>query len=317
LYTDFPQYVQFYPTLKCNLSCAFCFNRGISSKKEISFADFERLVSIISDVRISDVRIKEIDILGGEPTLHTGFMQMMEVLSKKGFRTTISSNGSHVYLLKELSRNYNGGLIKVGISLNSGVIDRELHEYIIQYQPMVKSVCLRERTIPEVARKYIRLRGLEYYLLFMDAVRKKDLENCIPFYEFLKKVKDLKNTYGNLKGVFCSGFVPDIENYPVLQYVRCPAGTTKLSVLPDGSVYPCYLFFRNKEFRLGNIFVDDFSRIWKNPILDFFRIFEKNICSRTECELFFECHGGCPAVSFLIYNDIKRPDPRCLESYDT
>jgi radical SAM protein with 4Fe4S-binding SPASM domain len=115
----------------------------------------------------------------------------------------------------------------------------------------------------------------------------------------------------NIKGVFCSGFIADTQEYPVLTHVRCPAGTTKLSVMPDGTAYPCYLLFRNREFNLGNLLVDDFETIWNNPILDIFRQFKGNPCRDTYCELRPACHGGCPALSLLILNDITAPDPRC------
>ena len=126
------------------------------------------------------------------------------------------------------------------------------------------------------------------------------------------QLNDIKKRYGNIKGVFCSCFIPDTATNPVLEYVRCPAGTTKFSVLPDGSVYPCYLFFRHKEFRLGNIFEDDFSIIRTNPVLNFFREFRGNACPNAGCEIFSLCHGGCPAVSLLINGDLRAPDPRCV-----
>jgi len=146
----------------------------------------------------------------------------------------------------------------------------------------------------------------------MDTVYKEDLKNSLPFYEFLKTLNNLKHTYKSVNGVFCSGFIPDTKKHPVLQHVRCPAGTTKISIMPDGAVYPCYLFFRHREFRLGNIVADDFKKIWKNPVLAFFRKFDKNNCINKKCELFSDCHGGCPAISFLIYNDLNAPDPRCV-----
>ena len=306
-YTHTPQYIQFYPTLKCDLSCNFCFNRGIKSKTHIPLNDFERFVSIALEIGV-----REIDILGGEPTLHPEFISMINILSTRNMKTTISSNGSNIYPLKELSRKYDSDRILIGVSLNSDSLHSELHDYIVQYKPFVKSVCLRERIIPEAARDYLTLPGVKYYFLYMDTLCKDDLLRSLPFYEFYTTIQVLKNIYENIDGVFCSGFLPDRERYPVLQYVRCPAVTTKLSVLPDGSVYPCYLFFRHEGFRLGNIVSDDFERIWKNPVLDFFREYKGNTCPERSCKLFSSCHGGCPAVSHLIYGDINAPDPRCV-----
>jgi len=310
LYTDFPQYIQFYPTMRCNLSCSFCFNRGIDLVDDISISDFEALVSIISDIGV-----KEVDILGGEPTLHPEFGQILSLLYRSKMRAMISSNGVSVSALREISERYNGNQIKIGVSINTNSINGELHGYIVTYKPVLKSVCTKERLIPEEIKTYLGLSGVEYYLIFMDTLSEEDLKNSLPFYKFFQEVNHLKNLYKNVKEVFCSGFIPDINNYPVLQHVRCPAGTTKLAVMPDGSVYPCYLLFRNDEFRLGNILFDDFYKIWKNPVLDFFRNFEKNCCFNTGCELFTTCHGGCPAISFLIFGSLNAPDPRCINPY--
>ena len=276
---------------------------------DISISDFEALISIVSDIGI-----KEIDMLGGEPTLHPKFNQIIDLLSGTKLRTTISSNGSNINLLKNISEKYHKDKISIGISIYSDSIKRELHEYIVTYKPFLKSIFSKEHAIPEEAKNYIKTLFLEYYLIFMDTLSEGDLRDSLPFYVFFQEVNRLKNLYRHVNGVFCSGFIPDIENYPVLQYVRCPAGTTKLSVMPDGSVYPCYLFFRNREFRLGNILIDEFNRIWKNPVLEFFRKFEKNSCINTRCELFSLCHGGCPAISFMIFGSLNALDPRCVLS---
>ncbi|MGB9714892.1 MAG: SPASM domain-containing protein [Thermodesulfovibrionales bacterium] len=308
MHIDSLQYIQFYPTLKCNSFCSFCFNRGIKHLEDISVNNFKSLLSIFSDIGI-----KELDILGGEPTLHPYFDKLIDLSYKNKLKVNISSNGSNINLLKSVSDKYNDNQIKIGISLNSNPIRRELHEYIIKYKPLLKTVSSNLQLIPKAIKKYLYLPGIKFYLIFMDILYKDDLENCLSFYDYFKEVNFLKNFYEHIYGVFCSGFIPDIESYPVLQYVRCPAGTTKLSVLPDGSVYPCYLFFRYEEFKLGNIFVDDFKKIWENPVLDFFRIFEKNNCVNTKCNLFSACHGGCPAISFMIYGSLNSSDPRCVK----
>lgn len=307
---------------------------------------------------MSDIGVQELDILGGEPTLYPKFSSLIDIVYRNKIKTTISSNGTNVKVLKELDSCFRGkenadlsaqrimkmsnpptppfskgglrgdfksyfrkndrknglstqDLVNIGISLNSDAITTELHEYIITHKPMIKSVCTKKKTIPESVKSYIGLSGIQYYLLYMDTLCADDLKESLPFYEFYKTFNNLKKTHKNVDGIFCSGFIPDTENYPILKNVRCPAGTTKLSVMPDGSVYPCYLFFRNDEFRLGNILKDSFSSIWNNPFLDYFRKFEKNRCANVSCELFAHCHGGCPALSFLFYNDLNAPDPRC------
>ncbi len=307
MYAEFPQYIQFYPTLRCNLACEFCFNRGIMSMSEVGPDNFERMLSIICDIGV-----KEIDILGGEPTLHPGFRELMEIACQRRMKTLISTNAHNNYqLLRELSERYDRALVTIGVSINTDMISGELEEYIIRYTPLVKSVFTKERRMPGAARKFLSLPGIDYFLIFMDPVFKADLKNTLPFYEFFHCLREIKTIHENVDGVYCSGFIPAAKSDPMLRHVRCPAGTTKLAITPEGSVFPCYLFFRNPEFTLGNILVDDFDRIWKNPVLDFFRNFQKNTCTKRNCRFHADCHGGCPAVSLLIYRDIRAPDPRC------
>jgi radical SAM protein with 4Fe4S-binding SPASM domain len=177
---------------------------------------------------------------------------------------------------------------------------------------MLKSVFMRESIIPKRYKQYIELSGIEYFLLYMDAVDKKGLVNSVPFYEFYLRLVQLRAIYKRLDGVFCSGFIPNKENDHLLKSVRCPAGTTKVSILPDGAVYPCYLFSRYKAFELGNILKQSLKEILQNPILNYFRVFYKNSCPQRACTLFPSCHGGCPAISYIFYKDLDAPDPRCM-----
>jgi radical SAM protein with 4Fe4S-binding SPASM domain len=303
-----PEYIQLYTTLRCNMSCHFCFNRGVTPVPDMRIGDFEKILS-----RLKDLDIRHLDILGGEPTLHPGFREMMDMACRAHVKTTVSTNGlNDISVLRDLHKAHENDLFRIGVSINSKEVSRELYDYISVHSPMIKSVYIRSGWGVDTFRSFLELPESEFYLLFMDAVSSHDLKDSVPFYEYYDFVKDLKKTYPRINGVFCAGFVHDTIKYPSLQSARCPAGTTKLSVMPDGSVYPCYLFFRHREFRLGNLLTDDFSSIWNSSLLAFFRRFEGNACPETSCELFSSCHGGCPAVGLIISGDLAAPDPRCM-----
>ena len=299
-------YIQFYPTLRCNYSCYFCFNRATAKRDDIDLHDFEAVVS-----NIKKTGINNIDILGGEPTLHPQLPKLIDITYNYGLKVTMSSNGTNVNILNTLSAKYSKESLMIGISINSDTVSKELNTYILRHKPVLKNVFTRNSTIPEPCKKYIMLPGIDYYLLYMDIINKSDLKHSVPFYAYYSLINELKNRYKNLNAVYCSGFIPDIENYEVLEHVRCPAGTTKVSILPDGSVYPCYLFFRYKEFKLGSILKDDLDNMLQNPILDFFRKIDKNTCTNKGCKLHNLCHGGCPAISYILHKDMSLSDPRC------
>lgn len=301
-----PPYIQFYPTLRCNLKCHFCFNKGLRAIDDVQVADFQQIVALLKKAGVTCI-----DILGGEPTLHPGLMSLLDIIRRQQMTCNLSSNGTNIAILHGLSARYEKEFLRVGISLNDSAVSADLHEYIVRHRPALKSVLTKMATIPQSCERYLGLAEIDYFILYMDAVDGQDLENSLPFDHFYGELRRLKKMYRGLDGVFCAGFIPDkADGYP-LKSVRCPAGTAKLSILADGSVYPCYLFFRYPEFALGNILRDDFQKIWQSPILDFFRYFTKNHCPDTGCTLFSACHGGCPAMSYIFYHDLDAPDPRC------
>jgi radical SAM protein with 4Fe4S-binding SPASM domain len=298
--------IQFFPTFRCNDACTFCFNRGIAASGKVDAQQYLKLIA-----SMSAFGIPEIDMLGGEPTLLPFLCDRIESTIAKNIRVNISSNGSQVPLLAELAHRFPPNQVRIGISISARPLPESLQTFIERFRPALKNVCTRELTIPETAERFITMPRIDYYLIFMDALRPGDLDHTIPYPAYRKRLAALQQKHANVRGVVCDGFVPDGPAAPALAGVRCPAGTTKLSVMPDGATYPCYLLFRHPAFRLGNIFSDPVEAILDNPLLDFFRSFEGNPCTDSSCEYHQECHGGCPAVSLMLTGDLSAPDPRC------
>ncbi|MBF0516297.1 MAG: SPASM domain-containing protein [Nitrospirae bacterium] len=300
-----PAGIQFYPNLSCNYSCDFCFNRGISATGLISHGDFSSLINILIKLGI-----KGIDILGGEPTLHPNISEFAVLINENNLTCTISTNGSNVSVLRHISNAATRPNVKIGVSVNDKITP-ELDAFILEYKPYVKSVASKS-ALADSALKYIGLPMINYYLIFRDSMSDDGLQSTMPFVEYFEQLNALRQVHNGVDGVYCGGFLPDLEVYPELERARCPAGTTKLAVLPNGDVYPCNLFFRYRQFRLGNILSDDFQLIWGNPVLKYFRSFNGNTCPNRQCKLFRQCRGGCPAVSYAITGRLAAPDPRCI-----
>jgi radical SAM protein with 4Fe4S-binding SPASM domain len=301
-----PEYMQVFTTFRCDSGCGFCFNQGVEGGGDITVDDFRTLVRVMEAGGI-----REMDVLGGEPALHPEFLMLLDVLAESGLRANLSTNGADVDTLDKIARGHPDGKLMTGVSINSDSISAELLAYIETYKPRLKSVCSRGWTLPRAVRRYLGRADIEFYLLYMDAVSAEGLDDTLPFPEYMDMLSRLKKKYANVEGVHC-GFL--LEGG--LRHVRCPAGTTKLSVMPDGSVYPCYLLFRHGEFRLGNVLEDGLDSIWSNPVLDYFRAFRGNPCKKMACGLRASCHGGCPAVSLLVSGDLHAPDPRCARAFD-
>ena len=298
-----PDYIQLYPTLRCNLACSFCFNRSLPQMKDMPFRDFQRLADMLTAF---GVRI--LDIIGGEPTIHPDLQMMIKTARQKGLAVNISSNGTNLIQLEAIREKY--PQVSIGISVNDSKISLGLEEFIRKHRPIVKMV--DGRFIDDVLiKRLLALKPKKFFLLYRDALDPAQLKETVPFDQFRRYVQD---TYDQAQvgTVSCSGFLPDHQQYPELLKARCPAGTTKLGIMPDGSVYPCNLFFGKEEFRLGNILTDTFEEIWGHHKLSFFRTFIGNKCPRTDCELHVRCRGGCPAHSYAHTGMRTAPEPRCV-----
>jgi len=74
----------------CNRNCEYCFSKGkVSSKKdEMSMDDFEFTLKFCEKNEI-----REIILFGGEPTSHTHFKEIIEILQRRGFFYLLLTNG--------------------------------------------------------------------------------------------------------------------------------------------------------------------------------------------------------------------------------
>jgi radical SAM protein with 4Fe4S-binding SPASM domain len=300
-------YIQLFPTFRCNASCGFCFNRRTHAVSDMEAPDFAAIAG-----RLASADVQEIDILGGEPTLHPELATLIDIACSNDISVSISTNGSKVKTLRVLAERFGQSRLVIGVSLGNRPAHATLADFICEHQPWLKSVCSRQHFISDTGLEFLKMPGIRYHAIFMDTLNAADLEEGLSFPEYYLKLQQMKREYANLEGVYCAGFISDSDNFAALNRVRCPAGTAKLSVMPDGSVYPCYLFFGKPEFRLGNLLREDLNIILNSPILDFFRRFEKNNCPDMACRHFSDCHGGCPALSLMLHGDLKAPDPRCV-----
>ena len=296
-----PEYIQLYPTLRCNKSCGFCFNRGIHAEDELSLKNYKIMLDILSSLGI-----KYIDIMGGEPFMFEELPAITIMTIKKGLGLNISTNGTYIDRLKRYLSEFSNR-VNVGISINSMDELNTSKSVIVSFRAITKTLYIPD-SVAHITDLILQLKPRKHYLIYPDNLKALyDDSLTLPFYMFYQKYKQSYEQMG-IGAVYCGGFVSYGNEY----HYRCPAGTTKLGIMPDGSVYPCNLFFGMEEFRLGNILTDDFQKIWTNPLLDEFRKFRVSPCPLKNCSLYNFCRGGCPAHSLLAYGKLDGPDPRCL-----
>lgn len=301
------EYVQFFPTLRCNKSCEFCFNRGNGSQdfinKDFPAEKIEDFVTLLKENKISNL-----DILGGEPFLYESLFQLVKLAIEKDVEVNISTNGILLEKIENLKNFCKSPKLHIGVSVNDEV-NPELLKLININRLWIKSVITKNHLPDEKFFKFALKAGIDYYLIYMDALTERDLELSIPFYEFMELIKKLKILYPNIKPVYCKGFIGGDKKY------RCPAGIEKITVMPDGTVYPCYLLSGFEDYCLGSIFENSLNEIMSSHKINIFKNFSTNICDNKICRFKEICNGGCLAHCIIHYGNFEKADPRCEKEY--
>ena len=111
---------------------------------------------------------------------------------------------------------------------------------------------------------------------------------------------------------------PDLtEARELLQSLNggCSAGTRVANIDSHGNVYPCQ-FARSKEFLVGNVRHQPFSRIWAdaaNPVLARFREKQARFGGRCAgCNYRDLCGGGCRVRAHAMNGGFLAEDPFCF-----
>ena len=144
----FPSFIQFYPTLRCNQRCGFCFNQNISTPyRDMYEKDAYMLASMLRENGCS-----EIDILGGEPMLVPWMSDFVNHVTDSGFMVNISTNGSLPHVVDRLSKN-STGLLNIGFSLHGF---SETHHSLTAAENFPKAVTGIQKMIEKRERPYCK-----------------------------------------------------------------------------------------------------------------------------------------------------------------
>ncbi len=92
----------------------------------------------------------------------------------------------------------------------------------------------------------------------------------------------------------------------------CGAGTTKISIAPDGSVFPCSYMYEFPELRVGSLRERSILDLWNDEGL--WELYRKPLTPTGKCkscEYLYGCKTGCRILSYAFFGDMGAPDPGC------
>lgn len=326
-------YFQWHITEKCNLRCKHCYHDKYSSDNELSLAELIDVADKIQDTLKKWNKKGTLSITGGEPfivqdkmfpllshidalqsvhhfdILTNGWFINNEVIEKlktltKLRRVQLSLEGATpstndeirgsgsfekaidaIRLLKQ--NNFQVAVMMTISSFNKGEID-PLIDLLAEEDVDTFSA---ERFIPEGKGS-----ALEQNFLGLDQLREIFTEI---YKRALKQKKPRVLLYRPLFALL-NGDDPTVG-------AMCSVGTNALTIMHDGTIYPC----RRLPIPIGNALTDSFYKIWYTSDLLWNIRQASNLKGKCSgCDLIPVCRG-CRAMAYSVTGDYLAEDPQC------
>jgi len=327
-----PFKLQWHITDHCNLRCKHCYQENSINYEtnindcKILLDQFDELIEKIEDAEQVELKA-HISITGGEPMLNGNFVNILKAIKdKKKYRYSVLSNGSFI---DEESLSFFKTYPPLFIQLSmegkrethddirgKGDFDRTCHVANRLVKAGIKTILsftahkgnYKEfESVADIARE------LKVYKVWTDRLipygdgkqlTSMSIDETKDYIRLIKKVKNDKK-YGRSRTLVSADralqFLSGGHHY------SCSAGRHLLTVMPDGTVYPC----RRMPVNIGNIKEKTLTQIYEdNAFVDKLQK-TTTIKGCEKCKFSEVCRGGLKCLSFAIHNDAFIKDVGC------
>ena len=321
-------------TNACPMNCVHCSSGGQSNlEEEMSLDEIKEVIA-----EIADLGGEVIEISGGEPTIHSGLVEIIRCAKDFGLETRLYTSGFHFpeHIINSL---ISLDLDKVIFNLQGA--NRKTHEYITRTEHSFINVI---RSIKMVTKDvWVGVHFVPMKPNFKEL--KKVIELCsnlnvkeVGILRFVPQGRgEVNRPWLELSRIELRQFVRDLvrefhqSDCPMIRIgnpmnfcslmddsipvQRCHAGLSSCLIKPNGEVAPCPAFKQNSNYVAGNIKNDPLAEIWRFSLIwDLFRLFDseklKGPCK--SCKHLLLCRGRCHLQRILAFEDIYQgPDPHC------
>ena len=307
----------------CNLRCRHCFNEsGKTSGTVLSFSQIMKLV----DDAIDTVKINDVQLTGGEPTLRHDLFNIIESLHQRGLGVLLQTNGvfGKNILEKILSiQKENFGLIisldgfetndffRGADSTKKTVENIKIlaSRFPVRINSLLSSIIKWDEIerIADIALKY------DLTLAFnpvMPAGRAEQSFMMEPevYFDWMYRLEDIRNRGVKVRKCF------DFINGDMIENEDCPARKSDtVHIDADGQTYPCGFMVRFPTLRLGSVDNYTIPELAEKIPLEC-----KTIISECmDCEYYKknQCHAGCPARIYALHGRFDRKEIYCMAEY--
>lgn len=325
-------YFQWHLTERCNRACRHCYQDG-SPTSELGLNDLLTIVDLMEGAVNKWETKGTLSLTGGEPFLRKDDLHaLMDRIDRSDALAycDILTNGSLITKDEALALARHPKLRRVQVSLEGATAKtndsvrgtgsfeatlsaiRRLRDAGIDVSVMSTISRLNHQEVPDL----IDLAGRE-------GVATLAFERLIPegagetLSDQVLSADELRNLYQLIYSM-----ATDNPSVRVLMYrplfaliapedhtvgALCSAGNNALTIMPDGTVYPC----RRLPIPIGNVLTDGFFKIWYGSEVLWRLRNPGNLNGKCrDCDLLTQCRG-CRAMAYFTTGDYMGEDPQC------
>ncbi|WP_075678592.1 radical SAM/SPASM domain-containing protein [Roseburia sp. 831b] len=319
--------VYFLLTENCNLNCSMC----IRGRQQGINMDIEQLKDILGK---NDFFDHDVVITGGEPSIHSKYQDIVELMCSKAKTVTVTSNGTLDLHLDALVHHDN---LYFQISLDG---DKKEHNIIrgegafestwrtlekldqLHMKYVVASVVSRKnkdeifKLIPKLETlRYMRFWRISYEMPFGSAEGITDIMGADEWNDFVDRLLEVVKFRLKIQKIFPFDLYDkrkdELEKLAASRKrsLNCGSGSSKIYVYPDFNVYPCTCL---TDFCVGNLAAKTLPEILEGAENRRFSEYVlKNESECQTCEYKTFCNGGCVGMSYHYFGELGMGDKRC------
>lgn len=330
-------YFQWHLTERCNQRCAHCYHDSYASSKEMGLSDLQAVFVEMEKALRAWNRVGSFSLTGGEPFMRReelfAVMSRLELSDAVGYYD-ILTNGALISDEDALCLRKAAKLRRVQVSLEGSSADINdsirgqgafgrtlaaidlLKSYGIEVAVMMTVTRQNKGSIAEMldllAAHKVSTFAIER---FIPEGSGAELENAMLTPEEAREVFETVYALGQaerrVRVLMYRPLFALVDSDDPTVGAMCSVGTNALTIMHDGTVYPC----RRLPVPLGHVLRDGLFKIWYDSDFLWKVRDPANLAECAECDLVTVCRG-CRAMAHFASGDCFGPDPHCWRSVE-
>jgi len=314
------------------MSCAHCYQE-IKPVSELPLDDLLKIVNQMERAVVSWGMMGTISLTGGEPLIRRD--DLYSLMARIDDSEAISyydilTNGSLISFEEANRLSGCKKLRRVQVSLEGASLQsNDAIRGVGSFNATIRAIrYLREHLIDVSVMTTVTRRNKDELSAIVDLLGREDVQ-AMAIERFIPEgrgagMSDQVLSASELRDVFEKMYQIAINKPPVriLLYrplfaliapedhtvgALCSIGNNSLSIMPDGTVFPC----RRLPISIGNILTDGLFKIWYDAeVLWKIREPENLEGKCADCELLSQCRG-CRAAAYFATGNYMAEDPQC------